>query len=254
MAKKLLGKEVNEALVAALQTHSAPVQKITIIPRTSGALGYTMQVEQDNHYLMTKEEIENKIATYAGGRAAEEVALGSVSTGASNDIEQATKLARAMITRYGMSDKLGTVLYGSEHTSDEVFLGRDFSSSQDYSDDTAAKIDSEIHRIISEAYANAKRILTENMDKLHFVAEFLVRNEVMDGEQFAAAMDGNPTFEELEEMTEAKKRKSREENDRKRAELLAEERKRKEEEEKEKEEQEKAEQEKQEQEESVTLG
>ena len=134
-----------------------------------------------------------------------------------------------MVTKLGMSDVLGLRAFGNDHG--EVFLGRDFSSSQDYSDDTASKIDSEIHRIISEAYANAKRILAENMDKLHFVAEFLVRNEVMDGEQFAAAMDGNPTFEELEEMTEAKKRKSREENDRRRAELIAEERKRKEEEE-----------------------
>jgi cell division protease FtsH len=129
-----------------------------------------------------------------------------------------------------MSDVLGLRAFGSGHS--EVFLGKDFSSSQDYSDETAAKIDAEIHTIISDAYATAKKLLTDNIAKLHFVSEFLVKNEVMDAEQFAAAMDGDPTFEELEEMTESKKRKSREENDRKRAELLAEERKLKEAEEK----------------------
>ena len=149
-----------------------------------------------------------------GGRAAEEIIFGDVSGGASNDIERATKTAKQMVTRLGMSDVLGLRCFGTDQG--EVFLGRDFSSSQDYSDETAAKIDAEIHAIISEAYDRAKQILNENMDKLHFIAEFLMRNEIMDGEQFAAAMDGNPTFEELEEMTEAKKRKSREENEERR--------------------------------------
>lgn len=135
-----------------------------------------------------------------------------------------------MVTKLGMSDILGLRAFGNDHG--EVFLGRDFSSSQDYSDDTAAKIDAEIHKIISEAYAVAKKLLTDNLAKLHFVAEFLIKNEVMDAEQFAAAMDSDPTFEELEEMTEAKRRKSREENDRKREQELAEERRRKEAEEK----------------------
>ena len=151
-----------------------------------------------------------------GGRAAEELIFGDVSGGASNDIERATAIAKKMVTQLGMSDVLGLRAFGSGHS--EVFLGRDFSSSQDYSDETAAKIDAEIHDIITESYNNAKRILTENIDKLHFIAEFLMRNEIMDGEQFKAAMEGNPTFEDLEEMTEAKKRRSREENDRKRLE------------------------------------
>jgi cell division protease FtsH len=135
-----------------------------------------------------------------------------------------------MVTKLGMSDVLGLRAFGNDHG--EVFLGRDFSSSQDYSDETASKIDAEIHSIISEAYATAKKLLTDNIAKLHFISEFLVKNEVMDAEQFAAAMDGDPTFEDLEEMTEAKKRKSREENDRRRAEMQAEERKRREAEEK----------------------
>ena len=137
---------------------------------------------------------------------------------------------KQMVTKLGMSDTLGLRAFGNDHG--EVFLGRDFSSSQDYSDETAAVIDAEIHSIISEAYATAKKLLNDNIAKLHFVSEFLLKNEVMDAEQFAAAMDGDPTIEDLEEMTEAKKRKSREENDRKRAQMLAEERKRKEAEEK----------------------
>ena len=164
-----------------------------------------------------------------GGRAAEEIIFGDVSGGASNDIERATKTAKQMVTRLGMSDVLGLRCFGTDQG--EVFLGRDFSSSQDYSDETAAKIDAEIHAIITEAYNRAKQILAEHMDKLHFIAEFLMRNEIMDGEQFAAAMDGNPTFEELEEMTEAKRRKSREENEERRRQEKIEARRRQEEEE-----------------------
>ena len=150
------------------------------------------------------------------GRAAEEIIFGDISGGASNDIERATAIAKKMVTQLGMSDVIGLRSFAGEHS--EVFLGKDFSNSQDYSDATAAKIDSEIHNIITESYSKAKLILNENIAKLHFVAEFLVKNEIMDGEQFKAAMEGSPTFEELEEMTEAKKRKSREENDRKRLE------------------------------------
>ena len=227
--RKTAYHEAGHAILAHLLPTQDPVQQISIIP-SGNALGYTLNPPKEDKFSVYKNELKEKIAMLLGGRAAEEIIFEDVSGGASNDIERATKIAKQMVTKLGMSDLLGLRAFGNDHG--EVFLGRDFSSSQDYSDDTAAKIDSEIHKIISEAYDNAKRILTENMDKLHFVAEFLVRNEVMDGEQFAAAMEGNPSFEELEEMTEAKKRKSREENDRKRAELLAEERKRKEEEEK----------------------
>ena len=227
--RKTAYHEAGHAILAHLLPTQDPVQQISIIP-SGNALGYTLNPPKEDKFSVYKNELKEKIAMLLGGRAAEEIIFEDVSGGASNDIERATKIAKQMVTKLGMSDLLGLRAFGNDHG--EVFLGRDFSSSQDYSDDTASKIDSEIHKIISEAYDNAKRILTENMDKLHFVAEFLVRNEVMDGEQFAAAMEGNPSFEELEEMTEAKKRKSREENDRKRAELLAEERKRKEEEEK----------------------
>ena len=161
-----------------------------------------------------------------GGRAAEELIFDDISGGASNDIQRATDIAKKMVTQLGMSDVLGLRAFGSGHG--EVFLGRDFSSSQDYSDQTATTIDNEIHAIISEAYETAKRILTENMSKMHFVAEFLVKNEIMDGEQFEAAMKGNPTFEELEEMNEAKKRKSRMENEERRKQMAEAERRRKE--------------------------
>ena len=164
-----------------------------------------------------------------GGRAAEELIFGDISGGASNDIQRATDIAKKMVTQLGMSTVLGPRSFGNDHG--EVFLGRDFSSSQDYSDETAAKIDAEIHAIIDRAYNRAKQILTEKMDKLHFVSEFLLKNEIMDGEQFAAAMDGNPSFEDLEEMTQAKKRKSREENEERRRAQAAEERRRREEEE-----------------------
>ena len=161
-----------------------------------------------------------------GGRAAEELIFDDISGGASNDIQRATDIAKKMVTQLGMSDVLGLRAFGSGQG--EVFLGRDFSSSQDYSDETATKIDNEIHDIISEAYETAKRILTQYMSKMHFIAEFLVKNEIMDGEQFMAAMNGDPTFEELEEMTEAKKRKSREENEQRRKQQAEAERRRKE--------------------------
>ncbi len=212
--------EAGHAIIAHILPTMDPVQQISIIP-SGNALGYTLNPPKEDKYSVYKNELKEKIAMLLGGRAAEELIFGDVSGGASNDIQRATDIAKKMVTQLGMSDVLGLRAFGSGHG--EVFLGKDFSSSQDYSDDTAAKIDAEIHDIISEAYNRAKQILRDNMAKLHFVAEFLLRNEIMDGEQFKAAMDGNPTFEELEEMTEAKKRKSREENEERRRRQKAEE-------------------------------
>ena len=171
--------EIGHALVAAKQTNSAPVQKITIVPRTSGALGYTMQVEEGNHYLMSKEEIENKIATYTGGRAAEEVVFGSVTTGASNDIEQATKLARAMITRYGMSDDFGMV---AMETVTNQYLGGDTSLA--CSSETQAQIDKQVVALVKKQYEKAVNILVENREKLDELSQFLYEKETISGEEF----------------------------------------------------------------------
>lgn len=171
--------EIGHALVAAMQTHSAPVQKITIIPRTSGALGYTMQVEQDNHYLMTKEEIENKIATFTGGRAAEEVAFGTISTGASNDIEQATKLARAMITRYGMSESFDMVAL---ETVTNQYLGGD--SSLACSAETQTEIDRQVVELVKKQHEKATEILLANRTKLDELSRYLYEKETITGEEF----------------------------------------------------------------------
>ena len=171
--------EIGHALVAALQNHSAPVQKITIIPRTSGALGYTMQVDEGNHYLMSKEELENKIATLTGGRAAEEVVFGSVTTGASNDIEQATKLARAMITRYGMSKDFDMVAL---ETVTNQYLGGD--SSLACSAQTQREIDQKVVELVKAEHAKAIRILTDNRAKLDELAKYLYEKETITGEEF----------------------------------------------------------------------
>ena len=176
--------EIGHALVAALQNHSAPVQKITIVPRTSGALGYTMQVDEGNHYLMTKEEIENKIATYTGGRAAEEVVFGSVTTGASNDIEQATKLARAMITRYGMSDEFDMV---AMETVTNQYLGGDASLS--CSAETQTLIDQKVVELVKKQHEKAIQILTENRKKLEELAQFLYERETITGEEFMGILN-----------------------------------------------------------------
>lgn len=176
--------EIGHALVAAKQSHSAPVQKITIVPRTSGALGYTMQVDDGNHYLMSKEEIENKIATYTGGRAAEEIIFGSVTTGASNDIEQATKLARAMITRYGMSDDFGMVAL---ETVNNQYLGGDASLA--CSAETQTLIDKQVVELIKKEYEKAKNILTENRSKLDKLAQFLYEKETITGEEFMEILE-----------------------------------------------------------------
>ncbi len=170
--------EVGHALVAALQTNSAPVQKITIIPRTSGALGFTMQVDEGEKYLMTKAELENKIATFTGGRVAEELVFGDVTTGASNDIEQATKLARAIITRYGMSE-FGMVAMESMNN---VYLGGDTSMS--CSQETATKIDDLVVALVQKQYEKAKDLLSSHMDKLHEISKFLYDHETITGEEF----------------------------------------------------------------------
>ena len=177
--------EIGHALVAALQTHSAPVQKITIVPRTSGALGYTMQVEEGNHYLLTKEEIENKIATFTGGRAAEEVVFGSVTTGASNDIEQATKLARAMITRYGMSDEFGMVAL---ETVTNQYLGGDASLA--CSAETQTKIDQQVVALVQKQHDKAVSLLTGNREKLDQLAAYLYEKETITGEEFMHILNG----------------------------------------------------------------
>ena len=177
--------EIGHAMVAAKQTNSAPVQKITIIPRTSGALGYTMQVDEGNHYLMSKEEIENKIATYTGGRVAEEIAIGSITTGASNDIEQATKLARAMITRFGMSDDFGMVAL---ETVTNQYLGGDTSLA--CSTETQAKIDEKVVALVKAQYEKAKQILLANKAKLDELAQYLYANETITGDEFMQILMG----------------------------------------------------------------
>ena len=177
--------EIGHALVAAKQTNSAPVQKITIVPRTSGALGYTMQVDESNHVLMSKEEIENKIATFTGGRAAEEVVFGSVTTGASNDIEQATKLARAMITRYGMSDDFDMVAL---ETVTNQYLGGDASLA--CSAETQTKIDQQVVALVKREHQKALDILRENRTKLDELANFLYEKETITGEEFMEILNG----------------------------------------------------------------
>ena len=171
--------EIGHALVAAKQTHSAPVQKITIIPRTSGALGYTMQVDEGNHYLMNKEELENKIATLTGGRAAEEVVFHSITTGASNDIEQATKLARAMLTRYGMSDEFDMVAL---ETINNQYLGGDTSLA--CSAQTQCEIDQKVVELVKAQHAKAVQILTDNRAKLDELAQYLYQKETITGDEF----------------------------------------------------------------------
>nr|WP_300129480.1 ATP-dependent zinc metalloprotease FtsH [uncultured Butyricicoccus sp.] len=176
--------EIGHALVAALQSHSAPVTKITIIPRTSGALGYTMQVDQEEHNLMSREELENKIATLTGGRVAEELALHSVTTGASNDIEQATRLARALISRYGMSDTFGMVAFEQVHN---AYLGGD--ASMACADQTAAEIDRMVVTLVRRQYDKAKQLLSENMGKLHALSKHLYDHETITGDEFMKLLE-----------------------------------------------------------------
>ena len=176
--------EIGHALVAAMQTHSAPVQKITIVPRTSGALGYTMQIDEGDHYLMSKEEIENKIATLTGGRAAEELVFGSITTGASNDIEQATKLARSMVSRYGMSEDFDMVAMAAVQ---DKYLGGDTALS--CSDDTQTKIDEEVVALVKRQHEKAGKILADNRAKLDELSQYLYEKESITGDEFMAILN-----------------------------------------------------------------
>lgn len=190
--------EVGHALVAALQTHSAPVQKITIIPRTSGALGYTMQVEEGNHYLYTKEELENRIATFTGGRAAEEVVFGRITTGASNDIEQATKIARAMISQYGMSDDFDMVAMESINNK---YLGGDASLA--CSDTTASQIDQQVVALIKKQHDKAKKLLEDHREDLDHIANYLYEKETITGEEFMDILDHPEKYSNETEVVDA---------------------------------------------------
>ena len=204
--------EAGHAVASYFCKHTDPVKHITIIPAGSAG-GVTISVPTEDKMTTSKNAMIDHIVLALGGRVAEEIVLDDISTGASNDIQQATNIARNMVTRYGMSEKLGTVLYGSEHSQDAVFLGRDFASGQNYSEKTAAVIDDEIRSIIADAYDRCKKYLTENINKLHFVAQFLLKNETMDQEQFEAAMASEaPTFEEIENIAAEKRKKSEEEN------------------------------------------
>ncbi len=188
-----------------------PVTQISIIP-TAMTGGYTLSVPQEDRMVSTRGEMQQEIVTLLGGRVAEMIIFNDLSTGASNDIQRATQTATDMVTKYGMSDLLGSVVYGSTHNSDEVFLGRDFSNTKTYSDKTAAEIDGEIRRIIDKAYNTCMEIIKANMDKLHFISNYLIEHEIMDADQFKAVMEGNPTAEELDEMVAEKRRRDEQEN------------------------------------------
>ena len=204
--------EAGHAVASYYCEHTDPVKHITIIPAGSAG-GVTLSVPTEDKMTSSRNEMLEDILMSLGGRVAEAIVLDDISTGASSDIQHATRIARNMVTRYGMSDILGPVLYGNEHSSDEVFLGRDFSSGQNYSSKTAAAIDDEIRAIIMTAYNKCKAILEEHIDKLHFVAEFLLKNEFMDDEQFKACMEmDNPTIEAIEQIAEERKRVSEAEN------------------------------------------
>jgi cell division protease FtsH len=199
--------EAGHAIVTKFRQPDKPVHRISVIP--SGlAGGYTMSLPIEDKNYQSRSDIENEIITLMGGRVAESLKMGDISTGASNDIGRATRLARSMVMKYGMSDILGPVVYGSEHTNDEVFLGRDLNTARNYSEETSALIDAEIKRIITDAYETARRILIENDDKLEYISAFLMKNELMVEEQFRRAMEDDPapTFEELEELDAERRR------------------------------------------------
>ncbi len=205
--------EAGHAVVTRFVQPDFPVHQISIIA-SGRAGGYTLSLPVEDRSYMSMTDMQNEIVTLLGGRVAEAIVLGDISTGASNDIQRATNIARNMVTKYGMSDLLGPIVYGSDHGNDEVFLGKDFSNSKNYSESTASTIDNEIKRIISAAYDKARSVLEEHRDKLDFIAEFLIKYETMDEGQFNAAMNGEPTFEELEEMKSEKRRRSELENQR----------------------------------------
>ncbi|MBQ4067460.1 MAG: hypothetical protein IJD22_07450, partial [Clostridia bacterium] len=220
--------EAGHAVLSHVLPLMDPVHRISIIP-SGQALGYTLNLPAEDKYSVYRNELKQKISMLLGGRVAEQLIFDDFSGGASNDIQRATQIARTMVMQLGMSD-LGPILFGSGHSDTEVFLGRDISQSRNFSEAVAARIDEEINKIITDAYNEAKRLLTEHMDKLHFVAKFLHKNEVMDAEQFRRAMEEDDvTFEELEEMVAERRRRSEEENAKRAIEIAENERKREEE-------------------------
>ncbi len=213
--------EAGHAVVSHLLPTQDPVHQISIIP-SGRALGYTLNLPTEDKYSVYKQELKEEIAVLLAGRAAEKIFFDDISGGASNDIQRATEIARNMITKYGMSDTLGPIQFGSGH--DEVFLGRDFGEARNYSEKIASQIDEEIHAIITEAYGVSDQLIRDHMDKMNFIADFLVKNETMDEVQFKALMEGEPTMEELENMMTEMRRKSLEENEAQRKRLEEQER------------------------------
>ncbi len=204
--------EAGHAIASYYAPKADPVKQITILPAGNTG-GVTVMVPEEDHLTASRGEMLDDIVVSLGGRVAEEIVMDDISTGASNDIQQATRVATNMVTRYGMSDKLGTVLYGSEHSSDEVFLGRDFNNTKTYSEQTASTIDSEIRRIIEECYARCRAYISGHREKLELVAQYLLKNEIMDGDIFRAAMQQEDiTVEQLEAMDAERRQKSEEEN------------------------------------------
>ncbi len=216
--------EAGHAVASYYCKHTDPVKFISTVP-AGNAGGVTVSIPEQDTFTLTRGQMLDSIVLALGGRAAEEIILDDISTGASGDIQQATKTARNMVTRYGMSDKLGLVLYGSEHSDTEVFLGRDFNNTKNYSEKIASEIDDEVRSIIENAYVQCKQILNDHIDKLHLIAGYLLKNEFMDGDQFKAAMENDLTFEEIDEIAKEKERKSREENEAKHREEEEEQRK-----------------------------
>ena len=205
--------EAGHAIVARFLPTQDPVHQISIIP-SGRALGYTLSLPTEDKNSVYKNEMLESISQLLGGRVAEKLVLKDISTGASNDIQRATEIARKMVMQYGMSDTLGPILFGTDH--DEVFLGKDFSTARNYSEKIASEIDDEIHSIITSCYKKAEQILTDNMDKLHFIAEYLVGREVMDGDQFEAVFAEDASFEKLDEIKERKTQRSVRENEERR--------------------------------------
>lgn len=210
--------EAGHAILSHILPTQDPVRQISIIP-SGRALGYTLTPPTEDKYSESKQEMKETIAMMLGGRVAEQLVFGDYTGGASNDIMRATEVARKMVTVYGMSEELGTIHFGSQHGQNEVFLGRDFGATPNYSDETAAKIDREIKKIVDEAYNLATELLTKYREKLDFITEFLLRNEIMDDEQFALAMEEGTTMEEVEALVTEKKKRSEEENKRRALEI-----------------------------------
>ena len=207
--KKTAYHEAGHAIVGHFLPTQDPVRQISIIP-SGRALGYTLQVPEEDRYSVYKTEMKENIAMLLGGRVAEKVFFGDISGGASNDIQRATDIARKMVTQLGMSDTLGPIVFGSGH--DEVFLGKDFSSTRNFSEKIASQIDDEIHSIISEGYSTAEKIITEHTEEMHFIAEYLVANEVMDSDQFLAVFEEDRSFEKLDAIRDNKVKRSEEAN------------------------------------------